>query len=66
MESVKAIDVKLYKSSLDGDIDGVRVALFLGGRVDWRHPKGGTSLFAAADYGHINICRLLLGARARV
>ena len=60
MESVNNIDVKLYNSSLRGDLEGVVDALAQGGRVAMRNPQGFTPLLAAAQYGHTDICGLLL------
>ena len=60
MGSVSALDVKLYNSSNDGDIEGVITALAQGGRVTVRSPQGWTPLLAAAREGHTDICGLLL------
>ena len=60
MEKANAIDVKLYNSSLDGDLDGVEDALRQGGRVAIRNPEGYTPLLAAAAGGNLDICGLLL------
>ena len=61
MESVNNnIDVKLFNSSLNGDLEGVVDALAQGGRVAMRNPQGGTPLIAATQNGHTDICGLLL------
>ena len=60
MASANNIDVKLFESSVDGDLEGVVDALTQGGRVSVRNPQGFTPLSAAAKYGHTSICGLLL------
>ena len=60
MESKNSIDVKLYNSSVDGDLEGVVDALAQGGRVSMRNFDGTTPLWAAAQNGHTDICGLLL------
>ena len=60
MESVSESDVKLFNSSLHGDVDGVITALTQRGRVTVRSPQGITPLLAAAQNGHSDICGLLL------
>ena len=61
MESVNTIvDVKLYNSSSNGDLEGVVVALAQGGRVAMRSPQGATPLLVAAQNGHSDICGFLL------
>ena len=56
MESVNAnVDVKLFNSSLDGDLEGVVAALAQGGRVAVRNLEGGTPLILAAQNGHTDI-----------
>ena len=60
MGSVNNIDVKLFVSSFDGDLEGVVDALAQGGRVAMRNPQGGTPLLAATQNGHTDICGLLL------
>ena len=60
MESVNNIDVKLFNSSVNGDLEGVLDALARGGKVTTRNPQGGTPLIAAAQEGHTDICGLLL------
>ena len=60
MESVNTVDVKLFNSCLDGDLEGVVAALAQGGRVAVRSPQGITPLLAAAENGHTDICGLLL------
>ena len=54
------VDVKLFNSSFDGDLEGVMFALSAGGRVTHRNRQGVTPLIAAAQKGHSDICRLLL------
>ena len=66
MGSVSALDVKLYNSSNDGDIEGVITALAQGGRVTVRSPQGWTPLLAAALKGHTDICGLLLAHGSNV
>ena len=61
MESVNTVeDMKLFNSSLLGDLEGVKDALAQGGRVAMRSPQGCTPLIAAAQKGHTDICGLLL------
>ena len=60
MASANNIDVKLFESSVDGDLEGVVDALTQGGKVSVRNPQGFTPLSAAAKYGHTSICGLLL------
>ena len=55
-----AIDDKLLKSCLDGDLEGVVDALARGGRVAMRNFQGFTPFLAAAQNGHKDICSLLL------
>ena len=62
MESFSIVDVKLYFSSREGDIEGVAVAIAQGGRVSMRNSQGYTPLLAAAQNGHTDICVLLLVA----
>ena len=52
--------MKLFDSSLDGDLEGVMAALTQGGCVAMRNQQGGTPLLAAAQSGHTDICGLLL------
>ena len=52
--------MKLYNSSVDGDLEGVVDALAQGGRVSMRNPQGFTPLSAAAQKGNTGICGLLL------
>ena len=60
MEGLNNIDMKLFNSSLRGDLEGVVDALAQGGRVAMRNSQGFTSLIAAAQDGHTDICGLLL------
>ena len=60
MESVNNIDVKLFNSSVRGDLEGVVDALAQGGRVAVRNSQGGTPFLVAAQNGHTDICGLLL------
>ena len=60
MEMRTEFDMKLYNSSLHGDLEGVMAALTQGGCVAMRNQQGGTPLLAAAHSGHTNICGLLL------
>ena len=60
MESAGSLDVKLFNSSLHGDIEGVMVALAQGSSVTVRNHQGVTPFLAAARNGHTNICGLLL------
>ena len=66
MESLSTWDAKLFNSSFDGDIEGVIAALAQGGRVTVRNPQGFTPLLAAAQYGHSDICGLLLAHGSNV
>ena len=59
-------NVKLYNSSLDGDIEGVMAALALGGRVTSRCHEQWTPLLTAAHHGHTDICGLLLAHGSNV
>ena len=59
MESLNNIDKKLFDSSLYGDLEGVMFALAHGGGVAVRD-QGFTPLLVAAQYGHTDICGLLL------
>ena len=60
MESVSDIDVKLFDSSLRGDLEGVVDALAQGGRVAMRNYQGLSPLLISAQNGHTDICGLLL------
>ena len=60
MESPNNIDIQLYNSSSDGDLEGLVYALAQGGRVTMRTPQGATPLLKAAQKGHTDICGLLL------
>ena len=55
-----SVDLKLFNSSFDGDLEGVTSALSAGGRVNHRNRQGATPLIAAAQKGNSDICRLLL------
>ena len=66
MGSLGASDVKLFNSSLDGDIEWVIAALAQGGRVAVRSPQGLTPLLVAAQKGHTDICGLLLAHGSNV
>ena len=66
MESVNNIDAKLYNSSYHGDLEGVVDALAQGGRVAYRNPQGATTLYAAAERSHTDICGLLLAHDSNV
>ena len=57
---MKRTNVKLFDSSLDGDLEGVMAALTQGGCVAMRNQQGGTPLLAAAQSGHTDMCGLLL------
>ena len=52
------LDLELFESSFDGDIEGVRAALAQGGRVTVRNSQGFTPLFVAAQEGHTAMCGL--------
>ena len=60
MERTTEFDVKLFKSSFLGDLEGVMATLAQGGRVAWRNRQGFTSFLVAAQKGHTDICGLLL------
>ena len=60
MESPNIIDQILFDSSLRGYLEGVVAALAQGGQVSVRNPQGFTPLLAAAQFGHTDICGLLL------
>ena len=60
MERANKIDIKLFRCSFDGDIEGVMDALAQGGRVEVRNFEGFSPLLAAAEKGHADICGLLL------
>ena len=66
MESANAMDVRLFKSSFRGDLEGVMNALAQGGRVAMRSPEGATPLLVAAQEGHADICGLLLAHGSNV
>ena len=66
MESVSTSDAKLFNSILEGDLDGVIAAIAQGGRVTMRGPQGLTTLLAAAQNGHTDICGLLLANGSNV
>ena len=66
MEGVSSLDAKLYYVACGGDIEGVIAALVQGGRVTVRDPKGFTPLLIAAQYGHTDICGLLLAHGSNV
>ena len=66
MESPSFSDKMLFKSSLSGDKEGVIAALAQGGRVAMRNHQGFTPLIAAALFGHIDICGLLLAHGSNV
>ena len=60
MASENTIDEKLFKSSAEGDLEGVVNALAQGGSIGMRNPQGFTPLLAAVQKGHTDICGLLL------
>ena len=60
------IDSKLLNSSLRGDLEGVVEALVQGGRVATQNHQGYSPLLAAAQYGHTDICGLLLAHGSNV
>ena len=66
MESLSTADMKLYISSVSGDMEGVLAALAQGGRVTMRSPNGYTPLLAAANKGQTDICGLLLAHGSNV
>ena len=66
MDCVSSLDEKLLISSHDGDIEEVIASPAQGGRVRVRGPKGFTPLLAAAQYGHTDICGLLLAHGSNV
>ena len=60
MEGANTIDLKLFHSSVYGDLEGVRAALAQGGSVSFRFSDGHTPLVVAAMNGHSDICSVLL------
>ena len=60
MEERNTFDVKLFNSSVDGNLERVMAALAHGGRVAMRNSQGYTPLIAAAYNGHADIFGLLL------
>ena len=49
---VSSLDVRLFNSSFDGDIEGVIAALAQGARVTMRSHDGFTPLLITAQEGH--------------
>ena len=47
-----SLDVRLFNSSFNGDIEGVVAALAQGARVTMRSPGGFTPLLVTAQEGH--------------
>ena len=66
MANVSTSDANLFNSSLHGDIEGVIAALAQGDRVTMRNPQGATPLLVAAQFGHADICGLLLAHGSNV
>ena len=66
MEGANKFDVMLYKSSRNGDLNGVMDALAQGGRVGIKTSEGFTPLIIAAKYGNTDICGLLLAYGSNV
>ena len=66
MESADSIDLKLFHSSFNGDLEVVRAALTQGGRVSFRSSDGRTPLLVAALNEHSDICRILLAHGSNV
>ena len=53
------MDTALVDASADGEIDKVTILLAMGARVDARE-QGFTPLLVAAQFGHTEVCELLL------
>ena len=66
MEGVNTINVKIFNSSVNGDLQGVVDALAQGGRVAVRNDQGMAPLLVAAKYGHTDVCGILLASGSQV
>ena len=54
------MDISLFQSCCQGELEAVRIALCNGASTSWRNSQGFSPLLAAARNGHTDICGLLL------
>jgi ankyrin repeat protein len=62
----RSVDVELLRAAKEGDIKGMRRALFVGANVNTRDDQQSTTLHLAAEKGHVEVIKELIARGADI